>query len=45
MRRVLVETNWVVAYTAPAHARVREAMALAKKAAALEVRLIFRLFA
>jgi len=39
MTHVLVETNWVVAYAAPAHARVREAIALAQKAASGEVRL------
>jgi len=39
MTHVFVETNWVVAYAAPAHARVREAIALAQKAASGEVRL------
>jgi len=39
MTHVFVETNWVVAYAAPAHARVREAMALAQKAASGEIRL------
>jgi len=39
MTHVLVETNWVVAYAAPAHACVREAVALAQKAASGEVRL------
>lgn len=39
MIHVLVETNWVVAYAAPAHTRVREAIALAQKAASGDVRL------
>jgi len=39
MPHVFVETNWVVEYAAPAHARVRKAIALAQRAASGEVRL------
>jgi hypothetical protein len=39
MQHVLVETNWVVAYAAPAHLRLPAAVALAKRAEAGELRL------
>ena len=31
MKRVFVETNWVVAYAAPAHLRLPAALTLAEK--------------
>ena len=39
MRHVFVETNWVVAYAAPAHQRLPIALSLAQRAAAGELRL------
>ena len=39
MRHVFVETNWVVAYAAPEHLQVPEALSLTQKAAAGELRL------
>ena len=39
MKHVFVETNWVVAYAAPAHLRLPAALTLARRAEAAEVRL------
>ncbi len=39
MRHVFVETNWVVAYAAPEHLRLREALGLAERARAGELHL------
>src|SRR5579859_3595550 len=39
MHHVFVETNWVVAYAAPAYLRMPAALALAEKAAAGEISL------
>ena len=39
MKHVFVETNWVVAYAAPAHLQSREALSLVDRAAAGEIRL------
>jgi hypothetical protein len=39
MKHVFVETNWVVAYAAPAHLRLPTALTLAKRAEAGEIRL------
>ncbi len=39
MHHVFVETNWVVAYTAPAYLRMPAALALSEKAAAGEISL------
>ena len=39
MRHVFVETNWVVAYAAPAHQRLPTAMSLVSRAAAGDLRL------
>jgi hypothetical protein len=39
MEHVFVETNWVVAYAAPAHQRLPTALRLAKRAATGEIRL------
>lgn len=39
MRHVFVETNWVVAYAAPAHHKIPEAVELLNRASAGEIRL------
>jgi len=39
VKHVFVETNWVVAYAAPAHLRLPAALALAQRAEAGEIRL------
>src|SRR5437667_413829 len=39
MKHVFVETNWVVAYAAPAHLQLPAALSLAERAAAGELRL------